>query len=150
MDWITILSLIGTLLGGAGITQIINWGAQKRKANLENKQIEVNTDSTAVETLKDAIAEIRTSNDHFQEIDREKEEKILKLQEDLLKKEKDLSIIKSYVCSHLGCGSRCPLREQAETWIEDLKNNKAHVDYNPMFCTVYKIANEDDDDNEKN
>ena len=74
------------------------------------------------------------------------EEKILKLQEDLLKKEKDLSIIKSYVCSHLGCGSRCPLREQAETWIEDLKNNKAHVDYNPMFCTVYKIANEDDDE----
>ena len=82
---------------------------------MENKQIEVNTDSTAVETLKDAIAEIRTSNDHFQEIDKEKEEKILKLQEDLLKKEKDLSIIKSYVCSHLGCGSRCPLREQAET-----------------------------------
>ena len=60
-------------------------------------------------------SEIRTSNDHFQEIDKEKEEKILKLQEDLLKKEKDLSIIKSYVCSHLGCGSRCPLREQAET-----------------------------------
>lgn len=140
MDWVAILSIVGSLLGGAGITQFFNWRAQKKKADLENKQIEVNTDSTAVDTLKDAIAEIRTSNDHFQEVNEHAEEKINKLQRELIRNEKDLSIIGTYVCSHLGCGSRCPLREQAATWIEDVKEGKTIVDYDPMYCVKYKVG----------
>ena len=129
MDWITILSLIGTLLGGAGITQIINWGAQKRKANLENKQIEVNTDSTAVETLKDAIAEIRTSNDHFQAVIADREHEINKLREENLSKDKDIILCQSMLCKKMCCKTRKPIVGLGEKFLNDLKAGKEKLDY---------------------
>ena len=105
--------------------QLINWKASKRKANLEN-------DATAIDTLKDVISEIRVQNDNFQKINQRREDELSQLRCQLIDKEKDLSIIGSYVCSHLGCGSRCPLREQADSWLKNLKDGKATVDYEPI------------------
>lgn len=105
--------------------QLINWKASKRKANLEN-------DATAIDTLKDVIGEIRVQNDNFQKINQRREDEISKLRCQLIDKEKDLSIIGSYVCSHLGCKFRSPCREQADKWLKDLKDGKATVDYEPI------------------
>lgn len=125
MPWDIIITGIISLVSGGGIMQLINWKASKRKANLEN-------DATAIDTLKDVISEIRVQNDNFQQINQQREDEINQLRCQLIDKEKDLSIIGSYVCSHLGCGSRCPLREQADSWLKALKDGKATVDYEPI------------------
>lgn len=105
--------------------QLINWKASKRKANLEN-------DATAIDTLKDVISEIRVQNDNFQKINQKRESELSQLRCQLIDKEKDLSIIGSYVCKHLGCKFRSPCREQADKWLKDLKEGKATVDYEPI------------------
>lgn len=125
MPWDIIITGIVSLVSGGGLMQLINIKAFKKKANLEN-------DSTAVEALKDAIGEIRIQNDNFQKINQQRENEINQLRAQLIDKEKDLSVIGTYVCQHLGCGLRCPLREQADSWIKDLKAGKATVDYNPI------------------
>lgn len=105
--------------------QLINWKASKRKANLEN-------DATAIDTLKDVISEIRIQNDNFQKINQLREDELSQLRCQLIDKEKDLSIIGSYVCKHLGCQFRSPCREQADKWLKELKDGKATVDYGPI------------------
>lgn len=125
MPWDIIITGIVSLVSGGGLMQLINIKAFKKKANLEN-------DSTAVEALKDVIGEIRVQNDNFQKINQQRENEINQLRAQLIDKEKDLSIIGSYVCSHLGCQFRSPCREQADKWLKDLKDGKATVDYNPI------------------
>ena len=125
MPWDIIITGIVSLVSGGGIMQLINWKASKRKANLEN-------DATAIDTLKDVISEIRIQNDNFQKINQQREDEISQLRCQLIDKEKDLSIIGSYVCKHLGCKFRSPCREQADKWLKDLKDGKATVDYEPI------------------
>ena len=78
------------------------------------------------------ISEIRVQNDNFQKINQKRESELSQLRCQLIDKEKDLSIIGSYVCSHLGCKFRSPCREQADKWLKDLKEGKATVDYEPI------------------
>ena len=125
MPWDIIITGIISLVSGGGIMQLINWKASKRKANLEN-------DATAIDTLKDVISEIRIQNDNFQQINQKRESELGQLRCQLIDKEKDLSIIGSYVCKHLGCKFRSPCREQADKWLKDLKDGKATVDYEPI------------------
>ena len=125
MPWDIIITGIISLVSGGGIMQLINWKASKRKANLEN-------DATAIDTLKDVISEIRVQNDNFQKINQRRESELSQLRCQLIDKEKDLSIIGSYVCKHLGCKFRSPCREQADKWLKDLKDGKATVDYEPI------------------
>ena len=125
MPWDIIITGIVSLVSGGGIMQLINWKASKRKANLENE-------ATAIDTLKDVISEIRIQNDNFQKINQKRESELSQLRCQLIDKEKDLSIIGSYVCKHLGCKFRSPCREQADKWLKDLKEGKATVDYEPI------------------
>lgn len=123
--WEIIISGVIGLISGGSLLQLVTWKAGKKKADLDN-------DSVAVNTMKDVIDEIRKSNDHFQEINNQRESKIENLRKELDVKNTDFAVLSTYVCAHLGCSHRCPLREQATKWIQDLKEGKADVDYKPM------------------
>lgn len=134
MDWITLISIIASVLSGGLLTYFINPKAAWKKPVLENRSQEVQNESTAISTMQDAIDEIRKSNDHFQAVNDTQEATIESLRSELMKTQKDLSICNTYVCSHLGCGHRCPPRAAAEKWLAELKEGNAAVDYEPLTC----------------
>lgn len=120
--WEIIVTGIVSLLSGAGITFWINPKAFKKKADLEN-------DSTAVETLKDAITELRASNDHFQAVIADREDEISKLREENLSKDKDIILCQSMLCKKMCCKNRQPISGLGEKFFNDLKSGKEKLDY---------------------
>lgn len=129
MDISTILYIIGSLFSGVGITQFFNWRAAKKKADLENKTIENTNESTAVSTLKDAIEEIRTSNDHFQEVNNQREETIKNMRKELDEYQQDLTICQSLLCKKVCCKKRQPISGMGRDFIEKYKSGEADLDY---------------------
>ena len=120
--WEIIVTGIVSLLSGAGITFWINPKAFKKKADLEN-------DATAVETLKDAIAEVRASNDHLQTVIADREDEISKLREENLSKDKDIILCQSMLCKKMCCKNRQPISGLVEKFFNDLKSGKEKLDY---------------------
>ena len=72
MDWITIISIIASALSGGILTYFINPRAAWKKPEIDNKAAEAQTESTAITTMKDAISEIRISNDLFQTVNEQR------------------------------------------------------------------------------
>ena len=120
--WEIIVTGIVSLLSGAGITFWINPKAFKKKADLEN-------DATAVETLKDAIAEVRASNDHLQTVIADREDEISKLREENLSKDKDIILCQSMLCKKMWCKNRQPISGLGEKFFNDLISWKEKLDY---------------------
>ena len=135
MDWITIISIIASALSGGLLTYFINPRAAWKKPEIDNKAAEAQTESTAVLSLKDAIEEIRKSNDHFQEVNEQREGTIEKLRSQLTECEKNLSISNSWICKMGSCTHRCPVRGGGDKWIQDLKNGEEVPDYTPIRCS---------------
>lgn len=135
MDWITIISLIASALSGGLLTYFINPRAAWKRPEIENKNQEAQTESTAISTMVDAIGEIRKSNDHFQEVNEQREATIEKLRAQLTDCEKDLSISNSWICQMGSCAFRKPIRGAGDKWIRDLKNGDAGPDYTPIQCS---------------
>ena len=120
--WEIIVTGIVSLLSGAGITFWINPKAFKKKADLENE-------ATAVETLKEAIAEVRASNEHFQSVIADREDEINKLREENLSKDKDIILCQSMLCKKMCCKTRKPISGLGEKFFNDLKAGKEKLDY---------------------
>ena len=76
MDWGVLISAIISILTCSGVIWWLNPKAAKKKPELENDATEAATENTAVTTMKEAIEEIRKSNEHFQEINDQREKKI--------------------------------------------------------------------------
>ena len=141
MDWTTIITAILALMfGSGGSVAWINWRASKRRPELENQATEANTESTAVATMRDAIEEIRKSNDHFQEVNSQREGEIEKLREKITELQKDLSLATTYICGNCGCSHRMPpSRGSGELWIQQLKKGEVTPNYDPIRCEVICI-----------
>lgn len=135
MDWITIISIIASALSGGILTYFINPRAAWKKPEIDNKAAEAQTESTAITSLKDAIEEIRKSNDHFQEVNEQRERTIEKLRSQLTECEKNLSISNSWICKMGSCAHRRPVRGGGDKWIQDLKNGEEGPDYTPIQCS---------------
>lgn len=120
--WEIIVTGIVSLLSGAGITFWINPKAFKKKVDLENE-------ATAVETLKEAIAEVRASNEHFQSVIADREDEINKLREENLSKDKDIILCQSMLCKKMCCKTRKPIVGLGEKFFNDLKAGKEKLDY---------------------
>ena len=129
MDISTLLYIVGSLCSGVGITQFFNWRATRKKADLENKSIENTNESTAVATLKDAIDEIRKSNDHFQEVNKQREETIKNMREELDEYQQDLTTCQSLLCKKMCCKKRQPISGMGRDFIEKYKRGEADLDY---------------------
>lgn len=108
MDWLALITTIIGAITGGGLMFLLNPKAAKERPSLDNKQIAATTESTAIATMRDAIEEIRKSNDHFQEIDEQKEAEIEKLRDEVINLQKDLSLATTYICGNCGCSCRMP------------------------------------------
>lgn len=124
--WEIVISSVISLLTGGGIIQFINWRAAKKKANLDN-------DSLAVETLNNVIDTLQKSNDHFEMVNTQREEKINDLRKSLTEAENDLSLACSYICGNCGCPHRLPpSRGSGRQFIEKLKTGEESPKYEPV------------------
>lgn len=124
--WEIIISSIVSLLAGGGLIQFINWKAAKKKANLDN-------DSIAVENLNKVIETLERSNSHFETVNKQREDTICRLRDELTKCESDFNLASSYICGKCGCNKRLPpSRGNGKQWIEKLKTGEAAPDYEPI------------------
>ncbi len=148
MDWITLISIIASALSGGLLTYFINPRAAWKKPELDNDATKAQTESTAISTMKDAITEIRVSNDHFQTVNEQREATIEKLRNQLTECQSDLSISNSYICARLGCSNRLPCRGAGNQWIEKLKVGEVSPDFTPMKCTPLQMSKDFDPETE--
>lgn len=123
--WEIIISSVASLITGGGIIQFINWRAAKKKANLDN-------DSLAVDTLNNVIETLQKSNDHFETVNNQREAKITELRDKLTEAEIDLNVACSYICKKTNCEFRIPYRGLGTKWLQDLKEGKESPDYTPL------------------
>lgn len=120
--WEIILTGIVSLLSGAGMVFWINPKAFKKKADLENEAI-------SIAALKDAVEEVRKSNDHYQTVIADRDNEISKLREDNLSKDKDVILCQSMLCKKMCCKSRQPITGLGEKFLNDLKSGEEKLDY---------------------
>lgn len=120
--WEIIISSIVSLLAGGGIMQFINWKAAKKKANLDN-------DSIAVENLNKVIETLERSNSHFETVNKQREDTICRLRDELTKCEVDLTSCQSLLCKKMLCKKRLPIAGLGKSFFNDLKDGKVELDY---------------------
>lgn len=120
--WEIIISSIVSLLAGGGIMQFINWKAAKKKANLDN-------DSIAVDNLNKVIETLERSNSHFETVNKQREDTICRLRDELTKCEGDLTSCQSLLCKKMLCKKRLPIAGLGKSFFNDLKDGKVELDY---------------------
>lgn len=134
MDWITLITGAAGIIAGGG--WFLNWRAYKAKTNAE-------ADSAAVSAMKDAIAELRISNDKFQALNdknqgtiADKDAKIEALNERIGTLREDVATLKMIICRHDACPFREPLKGQGGEWYEMHRTDETLVDTE----SIYSIA----------
>lgn len=143
MDWVALITTIIGALTGGGLMFFLNPRAAKKKPDLANKSTEANIESTAVSTMKDAIAEIRISNDNLIKLNERYESEMYKLNAELINLQKDFSLATTYICGNCGCSHRLPpSRGCGEQWLQQLKKGEVVPNYDPIRCTVINTCHE--------
>lgn len=129
MDWTTIIVAGITLLGGGSFGWLINRKAAKRKPELEN-------DSAAVATLKDALADISKLNNNLLEM-HEKDQAIIRQKDErILELTSDLTACQMLICRHDGCPFRLPEKGLGPDWYARAKATGQLSDYTNMHDIV--------------
>ena len=82
--WDIIITAVVSCITSGGLIQFINWKAAKKKANLDN-------DSIAVENLNKVIETLERSNSHFETVNKQREDTICRLRDELTECEGDLT-----------------------------------------------------------
>ena len=123
--WELIVTGISSFIVSGGLTTLVCLKTIKKKAANE-------ADSVAVETMKDAISEIRQSNDDLIEINKQLAAKINELNEKVRGLEKDLTLAESLICKKMCCKKREPVSGLGNGFIKCLKEGKCQLDYSEV------------------
>lgn len=134
MEWTTIITtLIGGLLGGGGLSVILNWKSLQKKGSAE-------ADSAAIEALNNAIntmSQIDEGKD--KEIAALKEEcktlraEVADLNEQLTQKRCENTTKGYYMCIHQGCVLREPSMGRGKAYYDKHKGEPDFgADYTPV------------------
>ena len=126
MDWVTLVSSIGTFIVGGGLVALVTIPAARKKANAE-------ADNAAIEPLKQAISilndQIKTAHETIEAKDKIIEQKT---QHEILLTNK-LTAIFDDMCIHKGCKLRKPHQGQGQRWYED------HSDDPTLGCDFLSV-----------
>ena len=120
--WDIIITAIVSCITSGGLIQFLNWKAAKKKANLDN-------DSIAVENLNKVIETLERSNSHFETVNKQREDTICKLRDELTKCDGDLTYCQSLLCKKMLCKKRLPIAGLGKSFFNDLKDGKVELDY---------------------
>ena len=125
MDSTTILTALGTFVSGGGIMALINWRANRRRAEAEAKQAEAEANKTVVEGKSMSseienrfIDQLQEQQDKYLAIIDKKDKKIDELQKDYLNLATKHTTAVSNICVHQGCGIRLPSRGLGRKWMD--------------------------------
>ena len=120
--WDIIITAVVSCITSGGLIQFINWKAAKKKANLDN-------DSIAVENLNKVIETLERSNSHFETVDKQREDTICRLRDELTLTEEDLQVCLPLICKRVGCKNKCPVFGKGKQFIEKFKKGEETLDY---------------------
>lgn len=123
MDWMTLITSATTLIAGGG--WFVNWRANRKKAAAE-------ADSAAVAAMKDALEEIRKSNDFFQSMHDKDTAAIAGKNREILELTADNVTLKMMVCRHDACPFREPPKGRGGEWYEAHKHDDFPTDTEPI------------------
>lgn len=133
MDLITvIITSLVTLLGGGVAGVFINRAAAKKKPEIENRSLEIQNEAASVAAMKDAIDELRKSNDRFQEVHEKDEKTISDLRREMLDKDTDLTLCQSMLCKNMCCQKRKPISGKGKVFFEKLKAGEEELNFDPV------------------
>ena len=120
--WELIFTGIGSFIVSGGLTTLVclKW-IKKKSAN--------EADSVAVASLKDAIDEIRKSNDDLFESNKRLTDERTKLNETIIELTRDLTLSETLVCKKMCCKKRAPVSGLGKGFIECLKTGECQLDY---------------------
>lgn len=82
--------------------------------------------------MKDAICEIRQSNDNLIEINKQLANKISEQNEKISELEEDLTLCESLICKKMCCKKREPISGLGNGFIKCLKEGKCQLDYSEV------------------
>lgn len=120
--WDIIITAVVSCITSGGLIQFINWKAAKKKANLDN-------DSIAVENLNKVIETLERSNSHFETVNKQREDTICRLRDELTLTEEDLQVCLPLICKRVGCKNKCPVFGNGKQFIEKFKKGEETLDY---------------------
>lgn len=124
--WEIIITAVVSVVTSGGLVQFINWRASKKKANLDNTDLEVDTLNKVIDTLQE-------SNQHFETVNQQREDKINELRKECNECEADYTLATSYICLRCSCPKRLPLsRGCGKQAIEQLKSGEIEPNYDPV------------------
>lgn len=159
MDLMTILSIIGSILGGAGITQFFNWRAQKRKADLENNSIQTQNDSAERQSYLESMKSMQDTILSQENRNRELFNENKSCHNELYEIKSDLAQCSTAMCKWGLCPLREPEKGLGDEHLDSCKKKNATLFDNTEFEDFarlkgykferlkkvdYKIDNEDD------
>lgn len=102
--------------------QFINWRASKKKANLDNTDLEVDTLNKVIDTLQE-------SNQHFETVNQQREDKIRELRKECSDLIADLTTCQSLLCRKMVCRKKEPITGMGKDFLEKFKRGEAELDY---------------------
>jgi len=133
MDWTQIVVAILGIIGALDLGRFIFFRASRKKADAEADGAVQANDSAAVQTLKDAIAELSTMNREYAKDKRDLDDKVDELLASITRKDETIATLLTMVCKHLGCTLREPVPGQGRVWYEANKGDiSLGVDYLPI------------------
>lgn len=139
-----VISAMG-LVGVLDLSRLVFFKSSKRKENAGAGKAEAEADSAAVAAMKDAIAEVRQSNDNFQQIHSrdaqalaEKDGQIQTLNAKILELTADNATLKMLVCKHDGCPFREPVKGRGGEWWEAQKHSDSLTDVDSIVQIAKK------------
>lgn len=128
IDWTQVLVGLLGVLGAVDLGRLVFFRSSKKKADAEAEGAVLQNEKVEIEALKDAIDEVRKSNDRFLEIHEKDTAAIAEKNKRIVELSEDVAALKMMVCKHDACPFREPVKGRGGQWWENQKHSDEITD----------------------
>lgn len=136
MDWVALLSAVGGIISGGGLTGLLYWRANRRKAEAEASKIDAEGQSVISDAENRFIDQMQEQQDKYLQVFTNKDKKIDELYDKLRAAENKVVLCADNLCVHHGCGCRFPGRGLGLKWVND---HNAEADLGGDYYTCEQL-----------
>lgn len=126
MDWITIISMIVSALGGGILTYFINPKAAWKKPELDNKNQEAQTNQTQLQTYNDSMTAMQSTILSQENRNKELFELNVQAHNEINELKSDLMQCSMALCRNSLCPIRVPEKGLGDEVFKQYKENKTN------------------------
>lgn len=123
MDWAQVISALAGALAGGGLVRLATLGSARRKAGAEADSAAVAAMREAYDAMKDALSEIRESNDRFLAAHTRDEAAMAEKDSRALGLAADNAALEMLACRHDACPFREPAKGLGAEWWKGRKGS---------------------------